>query len=225
MESFEHMKLNIAKGSLWLCYSLINSKLSNYLIPPHLEIAKVSPIEGIKAQEMLLFNAYHIHSSPWMDGARLDIQTFARDKNTGTAHLVVLDVLTNTKNWDPINGLNSANCEVTFKKTPGIDIQFRGKENIFCVKGTPDRRKNIDHTFCVEANKKCYFGRFKRGYSMNFEEKNIMNPVTELKNLEIENTCWTDITGNLICAFRHNTEMQFDIQMNPWIEANKILSW
>ena len=152
------MKLKISKNSLWLCYVLSNPSLINHIVPTGHEVAKVSPISGVKPREMLLFNAYEVRCSPWMQGSRVDIQTFVRNKETGTSHLVVLDVLTDTRSWDPINGLTGPNSVVTMKESPGIDVNFEGVDR-FCVKGRV-RGKSIkpNYTFIVEANRKCYFG-------------------------------------------------------------------
>ena len=210
------MKLKISRNSLWLCYSLLNPSLLNTLIPPGLEIAKVSPIEGVRPREMLLFNAYEVDAAPWMKGARVDIQTFVRDKESGTAHLVVLDVLSDTRNWDPVNGITRPNSGVNVKHTPGIDVQFAGVD-IFSVKGNPGKKRKPNYTFIVEANRKCYFSNFKRGYEMYFNEDEIMHPVTELKDLKIKNSCWNDFRGCMITAFKHNIPMEFDVQVNPFL--------
>ena len=158
-----------------------------------------------------------------MQGSRVDIQTFVRNKETGTSHLVVLDVLTDTRSWDPINGLTGPNSVVTMKESPGIDVNFEGVDR-FCVKGRV-RGKSIkpNYTFIVEANRKCYFGNFRKGYDMDFIEEDIMHQVTELLDLKIENSCWKEFRGGLITAFKHNTPMTFDVHVNPFLlEMNKI---
>ena len=208
------MKLKISKNSLWLCYSLSNLSSMNQMIPSSLEVAKVSPFERITPSEMLLFNAYELKCLPWMNGARVDIQTFARDKVTGTPHLVILDVLTNTRNWDPKNGITSPNYEAIINERPGIDLTFLGEKK-FSVVGSPARIRKPNYTFIVEANKKCFFSTFENEYKMDFEEKEIMHPVTELSNLKIQNTCWTKFRGEFITAFKHNKPMQFNVHVNP----------
>eukprot|EP00966_Prymnesium_polylepis_P164855 3811629-Prymnesium_polylepis.2 len=181
----------------------------NHMVPTGLEVAKVSPLDGVRPREMLLFNAYEVKSAPWMRGSRVDIQTFVRNKETGTAHLMVLDVLTDTRSWDPINGLTGPNYVVTMKESPGIDVHFDGVDR-FCVKGRPGNLIYPNYTFIVEANRKCYFGNFRKGYTMDFKEEEIMQPVTELHNVKIENTCWKEFRGGFITAFKHNTPMEFE---------------
>ena len=216
------MKFNIAQNSLWLCYALSNPSLMNHMVPTGFEVAKVSPIHDVKPREMLLFNAYEVRCAPWMRGSRVDIQTFVRNKETGTAHLVVLDVLTDTGSWDPINGLTGPNSIVNMKESTGIDVEFDGIER-FCVKGRPGDLIKLNYTFIVEANRKCYFGNFRKGYNMDFIEEDIMHPVTELRNLKIENTCWKEFRGGLITAFKHNTPMEFNVHVNPlMLEMNKL---
>ncbi len=216
------MKLKIAQNSLWLCYALSNPSLMNHMVPPGLEVAKVSPVEGVEPREMLMFNAYEVRCAPWMQGSRVDVQTFVRNKQSGTAHLVVLDVLTDTRNWDPINGLTSPNSVVTIKESAGINVKFDGIDKFF-VKGRPGRVIKPNYTFIVEANRKCYFGNFRKGYTMDFKEEEIMHPVTELRNLKIENTCWKEFRGGLIIAFKHDTPMEFDVHVNPFmLEMNKL---
>lgn len=216
------MKLRISQNSLWLCYALSNPSLIRQMIPPDLEIAKVTPVEGIKPREMLMFNAYKVKCAPWMQGARVDVQTFARNKETGTAHLVVLDVLTDTRNWDPINGLTKPNSIVSIKEHPGIDVNFDGIHK-FCIKGCPGKCLEPNYTFIVEANRKCYFGNYSKGYDMNFDEKEVMHQVTEITNLKIENTCWKKFRGGLITAFKHTKPMYFNVHVNPFmLEMNKL---
>lgn len=216
------MKLKIAKNSLWLCYALSNPSLMNRMLPTGLEVAKVSPVYGVKPREMLMFNAYEVSCEPWMRGSRVDIQTLARNKKTGTAHLVVLDVLTDTRTWDPINGLTGSNSVVHIKESSGIDVNFDGIDK-FCVRGSPGDLIKPNYTFIVEANRKCYFRNFRKGYSMDFKEEEIMHPVTGLRNLQIENSCWKEFRGGLITAFKHNTPMEFNVHVNPFmLEMNKL---
>ncbi len=210
------MRLNVGKNSLWVCYSLLNPSIMNYLIPPHLEIARVSPLKGIPAQEMLLFNAYELKSR-WMNGARLDIQTFARDKESGSAHLVVLDVLSNTRSWDPLNGITPANCIVNIEDAHGVDLKFEGETKKFSVVANNKETRSIDYTFCVEANKKCFFKNFKKGFELNFQDEEIMQSVTELKDVQISNSCWEEFRGEVITVFKHNQPMKFDVvKLNPF---------
>ena len=74
------MKLKILPNALWLAYTLTDPTLVGKMIPKHLELAKVSPLSGMSGNEMLMFNAYGIKSR-WMNGHRIDIQTFAKDKS------------------------------------------------------------------------------------------------------------------------------------------------
>lgn len=208
------MKLKIAHNSLWVCYSLMNPQTMDYLIPSHLKVADVSPLQGMPPQKMLLFNAYQLESR-WMNGARLDIQTFTRDRISNKPHLVVLDVLSNTRSWDPLNGIMSPNCNVSTKNVHGIDLHFKGAER-FSVTAKRKRNRPIDYTFCVEANRKCFFKNYKKGFNLDFKEEELMHPVTELKDVKIENTCWDEFRGDFVSAFKHNSPMDFDVVVNPF---------
>ena len=207
--------MKIGKNSLWVCYSLMNSFSMKDMIPPGLEIAKVSPIQCVTPREMLLFNAYEVSCNPWMKGARTEILTFVRNKKSGTPHFVVLDVLTDTMNWDPINGITKPNSIANIKRTSGVDVTFHGKDR-FSVTGEHSNILTPSYTFIVDANRKCFFGNFEKGYKMDFDEKEIMNPVTKLKDLKIENTCWKEFRGEFIIAFKHNTPMEFNVHVNPF---------
>lgn len=219
------MKLKIARNSLWVCYSLMNPSVLNHMVPHHLEIADISPVEGTEPCKMLLFNAYELTSLPWINGARVDIQTFARDRITGTPHLVILEVLTDTRSWDPINGLTGPNSKASFDHRSGTNVNFVTLDgtNEFSMSGCPTGMRTPNHTFIVEANRKCFFGNFRRGYNMDFVEEEIMHPVTDLTNVKIENTLWSDVRGDFVTAFKHNTPMEFNVNVNPFmLEMNKL---
>ena len=220
------MKLKILPKSLWVAYALQNTEVVKNMIPKHLELAPVSPLSQVEQTEMLFFNAYSIKSR-WMNGHRIDIQTFARDKKHDTPHLVILDVITDTMNWDPIHGITSPNAHISyslnnFTSVPLSDIPRPTPS--FSVCGDPFNTKALNYDFAVNANRKCYYRDVPVGYEMTFKEKEIMEDVFELKNLRITNTLWEKVRkSNPEVVFMHQQPMDFTVKISPiFFEIRKL---
>ena len=212
------MKLNILPNSLWVAYTLKDTDTVSNIIPKHLELAKISPLSGIPADEMLMFNAYGIKSR-WMKGHRIDIQTFARDKKHGTPHLVILDVITDTMNWDPVNGITSPNAYIKYSSNNFTAVSL---SNIlrpipcFSISGNSFNTRTLNYDFAVNANRKCYYRDVPVGYEMTFEEQEIMKDVIDFNNLQITNTLWEEVRkSNPEVVFMHQQPMDFTVKISP----------
>lgn len=212
------MKLKILPNSLWVVYKLTHPDIVSNMIPNHLELTKVSPLSGITEYEMLLFNAYGIRSR-WMNGHRIDIQTFTRDKKTGTPHLVILDVITDTTNWDPINGITPPNAQINYSTNNFTAVSLSATSRLvpsFSVCGNPFHARKLNYDFAVNANRKCYYKDVPLGYEMTFKEQEIMKDVIDFKNLRITNTHWRGIRkSNPEVVFMHQQPMDFTVKISP----------
>lgn len=220
------MRLTISPGSLWLGYEATHTKELQALLPDHLTLARGVKLFGKETpmSPRLLFNAYHVRS-PWMQGHRVDVQTLARDRCTGTLHLVVLDCVSDTFTWDPVQGVRGANARVVhrqrrtsqseapfgplvvrelYRDTPCLQVSGRvGTSDV-----VPDER------FVVEANRVCYFGNVDTGYHMTFDEQAVMAPVRRLRDVNASNTLWEHYRRSRPShAFVHTRSMTFDVSV------------
>jgi hypothetical protein len=220
------MKLKILPNSLWVAYKLTDPDIVSNMIPKHLELSKVSPLSEITEHEMLLFNAYAIRSR-WMNGHRIDIQTFARDKKHGTPHLVILDVITDTMNWDPINGITPPNAQINYSTNNFTAASLSAIPRLvpsFSVCGNPFHVRKLNYDFAVNANRKCYYKDVPLGYEMTFKEQEIMKDVLDFKNLRIINTHWEGVRkSNPEVVFMHQQPMDFTVKISPiFFELRKL---
>ena len=220
------MKLTIFPNSLWLAYKLTDTDMVSNMIPKHLELSKVSPFSGIPMEEMLLFNAYGIKSK-WMNGHRIDIQTFARDKKLGTPHLVILDVITDSMNWDPINGITPPNAQIDYSTNNFTAVST--KSDIprlvpsFSVCGNPFHARKLNYDFAVNANRKCYYRDVPLGYKMTFNEEAIMKDVVDFKNVRITNVLWESVRkSDPETVFMHQQPMEFTVKIPIFFNLGKL---
>lgn len=205
------MRLNILPGSLWVAYVLTAPKLAG-LIPPNTKLAKVKLLKDDSEEYRLLFNIYEVRA-PFMCGSRIDIQTVVKDKNTNTHHLVILDVLSTTMDWNPKSGILAPNSKVVMHDS---SISFcRGEDymNITVLKEKNDLPP--DYVFAVEANRKCYYSDHPMGYQMKFDEASILRDVTLLEGDVKTNIYNKWRTSEHTHLFRHNHAMIFDVII-PW---------
>tara|TARA_B100001175_G_C19431578_1_gene601485 strand:- start:146 stop:811 length:666 start_codon:yes stop_codon:yes gene_type:complete len=220
------MKLKILPNSLWVAYKLTDPDIVSDMIPKHLELTKVSPLSESKEHEMLLFNAYAIRSR-WMNGHRIDIQTFARDKKHGTPHLVILDVITDTMSWDPIHGITPPNAQINYSTNNLTAVSLSTTPRLvpsFSVCGNPSHARKLNYDFAVNANRKSYYRDVPLGYEMTFKEQEIMKDVLDFKNLRIINTHWESVRkSNPEVVFRHQQPMDFTVKISPmFFELRKL---
>lgn len=213
--------MNILRNALWVGFSLTDpGKIDiGQMLPAHLHLAPVSPLHGMPAEPMLLFNAYKL-TSRWMNGVRLDVQTLAVDERSRTPHLVILDVLTDTLSWDPLNGITPPNAIVSFTTTGGgMQTKFtdvKTGQPLFKFR-TDDEfiRHPIDFTFCVEANRKCYYRNNPVGFDMCFNEEQIMEDVNKATKFDVSQAVCERLgiapVGRPVVAFTHPQEMNFDV--------------
>jgi hypothetical protein len=221
--------MSILPRALWVAYALTDTSTVQNMIPSHLRLAPVAPLVGMPDEVMLFFNAYAVQSR-WMQGHRVDVQTYARDVSTGAPHLVVLDVLSDTMDWNPGDGIRPANARVTTTDADsvedGIDVHFSTVEGStsFRIAGTPSASRHLDYDFAVRANRKCYFRNFPKGYKLSFDADNVMRPVRELDDVTVVNSLWTDlIDPRHRTAFMHEQAMEFDVSINPFeLEYKKL---
>ena len=212
--------MKIARGSLWVAYTALNTgRLQSYL-PAHLQLTS-SPLfaDSSDRQPKLLFNAYSVESQ-WMRGHRIDVQVLARHRNRGTLHLVVLDCLSDTLLWDPEQGVRMPNSGRALLRASTLKYKFemRAKHtqtSLLAVEGlksfTPTK---IGKRFAVDANRACYFGTYPSAFRLHFNESSIAQPVRRLVDAHVCNSLWR----NWRCeapshVFIHDHPMDFDVDV------------
>lgn len=222
------MKLSIKPGSFWLAYSVTNLAVIQNMIPSHLQLSPVKLLHYDEQPDFkLMFNCYSLRSS-WMTGNRVDIQTFAENKITKSKHLVVLDVLSNTLDWNPQTGINMANANIKTniksdrdKKTNilldpiRLNYRARSKNDILSFNATTwGKVMKPDWDFVVEANRECFFRTHPKGIKMKFDEDNINTNVHSLKTIDLLNTLWMEYReDNPTHAIMHGHPMNFDVNV------------
>lgn len=206
----KNINLKIKPFSLWLSYNIINKPYIENLLPPGMKLAKIKVSDDNDCRKpKLLFNCYNIDSF-WMKGSRLEIMTIAQcDKNF---HFVVLDCISNTLQWDPINGIKGPNGKINFSYKQdelNYDIITKNKEQ-FNFKGSPLNLIKMTNDFAVKSNYMCFFKESCIPINLTFNETEIMKPVRKLKSINIKNDLWkefrTELPDNI---FMHEHVMNF----------------
>ena len=218
------MRMTILPRALWIAYNVITPSQLQVMLPDELRLAPVQLLENEPAEFKLLFNAYKVRSH-WMTGSRVDIQTFARHRTDNTPHLVILDVATDTMDWDPIHGIRKGNAVTRNKKNGNLDIdvsyhivqQSTGtrlkKAEHMSVRGNLADATKMTRDFAVRANRKCYFRNHSSGYNMSFDDECVMQPVRTL-TAEVKNGMWSDARmGEPTHVFMHEQQMVFDVDV------------
>lgn len=219
------MKLLVKPLSLWLAYDITDPNAFRSLLPPDMTLASLPLLEddrkGWRTSNgpKLLFNSYDVSSS-WMKGHRLEIQTIARHNVHGTYHFVVLEVLTNSMNWDPERGVTGPNarCRLLPVGDDGYSLDVREPAGrSLCVSGTMLPQPVLPHSrFVVDCNLACYFASSPSPFPIRFDHDHVRHPVRRLAaNATIQNTLWRHVRKSRPShAFVHTRPMRFDVQVD-----------
>ena len=222
------MRMNIACGSLWVAYTLTNRNLVQSMLPSSLELTACPLLDDDRAtfpSPKLLFNAYRVDSGIWMQGMRTDVLTLARHRETGATHLVVLDCITNTLQWDPIHGVQLPNARYfnpSRARRGDVCLGIASRRHGFEMHAKRLQERPINEIFAVEANLACYFQNADRPYLMTFDNATIMKPVRQLKPYRLVNTYWSHVrSASPSHVFCHDHPMSFDVQVSSFLAHQK----
>lgn len=209
------MKMRISPGSLWVVYAMSDPKLVENMIPPSLEISPAKIYEDDVAPEpKLMFNLYDVNSR-FVRGKRVDIQTLAVHRDTGKAHLVILDVLSTAHDWNPIDGIVRPNAVSDNPADDGLTHFSMSCDDGFIRVNAHDtfHKKTLDKRFAVEGNLMCFFKSHSVGYVMKFDEDEIMQPVNMMTS-NITNSLWSSFRrGPPTHVLMHSHPMTFDVDL------------
>ncbi len=207
----KNINLKIRPYSVWLSYNMLNKNSIEDMLPPGMKLAKIKISEENNCdRHKLLFNFYGVDSL-LMRGSRLEIMTIAKcEKNL---HFVVLDCVTNTLQWNPIDRIRGPNGKIKFNyNQEKINYDIISKNNkVLKFSAMPLNLIKMTEDFAVKSNYKCFFRESCIPVYLTFNEKEIMKPVRKLKLLNLTNDYWkeyrTDIPENV---FMHEHEMKFN---------------
>ena len=212
--------MRIAPGSILLAYTLTSTQTVSKMLPPSLELttSRLLRTDPPPRDPKLLFNIYSVDSGLWMNGMRADVLTLARHRTTRRTHLVVLDCLTDTLRWDPVNGVRGANARFVRPRPREVGVEMHNGRDSLVMRTTRQTLRDIDWTFAVEANLACYFNGVDVPYTMSFNETEIMQPVRILDPIvEITNTFWNGVRlARPTHVFCHDHPMTFDVDVESF---------
>lgn len=211
------MRMRILPGSLWIAYTITSRPLIQTMLPESLELSSCSLLRDDASSfptPKLLFNVYTVDSGIAMNGIRTDVLTLARHRQNGTMHLVMLDCLTNTLQWNPKEGVGRANAYCRHDRDANRWM-VRTRNDLLRVEAQRSReRVPIDWTFAVEANLACYFQDVDVPFTMDFDEAQIMTPVRKLHPSRVINTFWRRCRSDRPShVFLHEHAMDFDVHV------------
>lgn len=236
------MSFNVNKDSLWLSYPLKRTSFKELSekIPETHQLAKCKVFKEDTNDYRLFFNLFQV-KTPFFTGNRLEVVTIIKNIKTNQNSFVVLDCFTDAMTWDPINGIQKANCFINKKinnfdyniivkkilnptnKIEKNDITNNGnnKNNnnnankltkIFNLKSKRSViQKRPVKEFSVEPNYICYFKNYPIGYNMTFDENQIDKNVILLKDVKLYNNIYKKFVKDLEYVFIYPQVMNFKI--------------
>ena len=209
-----NMPIRVNKMSTWLGYKLINVDHINTLVPEGTTVAPMRILSQDIAEPKLLFNIYESESSLFK-GCRFEVVTMVKQtKNPRKVHFVVLECLSNTLQWDPINGIQLPNLECNFNTTQNqIILDCTQNERILHMQAKVGRKKQITKMFAVDANLLCFYRNSHDGIQLSFNEDQIMQDVNLLSHVKIDTNIWKEFRGKLTHCFVHKHYMDFTADM------------
>ena len=214
------MQFNLNKDSLWLSYPLKTTSftyLSNKIPLTH-RLVKCKVFEEDKPDYRLFFNFFEVKTT-FFTGNRLEIVTIANNILNNKTSFVILDCYSNVISWDPIEGIQKANCIIKKKITNtkyNVNLDFKNKEedlkNIFNLESVKTKiKKKVLKEFSIDPNYVCYFKNYPKGYNLLFNKNQIDKKVILLKDINLKHDIYTNYTKELEHAFVYPQEMNFKV--------------
>jgi hypothetical protein len=232
MINIKSMHFNLNKDSLWLSYPLKTTSFKDLSkkIPVTHRLAKCKVFEEDKPDYRLFFNFFEVKTT-FFSGNRLEIVTIANNILNNKPSFVILDCYSNVMSWDPISGIQEANCKIksTITNTKyNVNLKYRNKEkksnennnksndnksnDIFSLKSVKTKiKKKVLPEFSINPNYICYFKNFPKGYNLLFNKNQIDKKVILLKNINLEHNIYTNYIKELEHSFIYPQEMNFKV--------------
>lgn len=218
------MQFNLNKDSLWLSFPLKTtsfSDLSNKIPSTH-RLTKCKVFEEDKLDYRLFFNFFEVKTG-FFNGNRLEIVTIANNKINNKPSFIILDCYTNVISWDPIEGIQNANCKINKKITNtkyNFNLDFKNNDqklfnNLFNLTSFKTTiRKSVVKEFSIEPNYICYFKNYPKGYNLLFNNNEIDKKVILLKDVNLNQNLYINYIKDLEHAFIYPHKMNFKIFLN-----------
>ena len=221
MINIKSMQFNLNKDSLWLSYPLKTTSFKNLsnIIPSTHRLAKCKVFEEDKSDYRLFFNFFQVKTI-FFTGNRLEIVTIANNIINNQPSFIILDCYSNVMSWDPIVGIQKANCKIKKKITNtkyNINLDFNNEKerdltNIFNLQSFKTRiKKKVLSEFSIDPNYICYFKNHPKGYNLLFNKKQIDKKVILLKDINLKHNIYTTYIKELEHAFVYPQEMNFKV--------------
>lgn len=111
--NIKSMNFNLNKNSLWISYPLKSDsyKLIGEKIPKSHKIEKCKIFEEDNLDYRIFYNFFQV-KTPLFSGNRLEIVTLGKNKFNNETSFIVIDCYSDTISWDPLVGIQKANCKV-----------------------------------------------------------------------------------------------------------------
>lgn len=221
MINVKSMQFNLNKDSLWLSYPLKTTSfkdISNKIPSTH-RLVKCKVFEEDKPDYRLFFNFFQVKTS-FFTGNRLEIVTIANNIINNEPSFVILDCYSNVMTWDPITGIQKANCKIKKKITNtkynvNLDLKIQDDKivnNIFNLQSFKTKiKKKVLPEFSINPNYICYFKNYPKGYNLIFNKNQIDKKVILLKDVNLKNDIYTSYIKELEHAFVYPQEMNFKV--------------
>lgn len=214
------MRLTILPHSLWLAYDIVRPDAIEALLPAPLTLAPVGTLleeDGGGQGPKLLFNAFDL-TSLWMRGHRVEVQTLATHRRDGTPHLVILDVYSNVRRWNPIEGLGPPNADCVLTSSPrryALSVATTdGSDELSVEGGLAELPSTLCRRFAVDANRECYYAGHAVPFPLSFDDRQILRPVRRLAGGRVRNTLWAQTrAARPSHAFVHGQRMDYQVQV------------
>lgn len=219
--NIKSMKFNLKKDSLWLSYPIKTTSFNDIgnKIPHTHKLAKCKVFEEDKSDYRLFFNFFEVKTT-FFTGNRLEIVTIANNIINNQPSFVILDCYSNVMSWDPIIGIQKANCKIKKDITNtkyNINFNFNNKDdkisnNIFNLNSLKTTlKKEVLKDFSIKPNYICYFKNYPKGFNLSFNKNQIDKKVILLKNINLNNSLYKNYIKELEYAFVYPQDMNFKV--------------
>lgn len=235
--NIKSMQFNLQKDSLWLSFPLKTTSFKDLSkkIPNTHRLSKCKIFNEDNYDYRLFFNCFDVKTS-FFTGSRLEVVTITKNIINNKPSFVILDCFTNVMSWDPIDGIQNANCNIDKintntkynilinekKSEIGKDTVNENDENY--ENDNNDEKKFFDlisfkskiqktvlKDFSIEPNYLCYFKNYNIGYKLLFNENQIDKKVILLKDITLNHNIYENYIKELEHSFIYPQEMNFKV--------------
>tara|TARA_E500000178_G_C16915677_1_gene704813 strand:+ start:48 stop:770 length:723 start_codon:yes stop_codon:yes gene_type:complete len=219
--NIKSMDFNLNKNSLWISYPLIktsnNLKLLSNKIPTTHSLDKCKIFKDDKLDYRLFFNIFEVNTR-FFSGNRLEIVTIAKNLKNNKRSFVILDCYSDVISWDPIYGIQKANCKIKKKITNtqfNLNVKNNQNDNIFNLESEQSTiKKRVIPEFSIFPNYICYFKNYSNGYNLTFNQNQIDKKVILLKNINLYNNIYNSFIKKDEHLFLYPQKMDFKVYFN-----------